>query len=138
MFEPAPLDPREVHEFVDSPRHPASIVSGWVLAGLLGVGGLVTLLIGAAPSTGLVPAGILASTADGLEVLALTLPDPASRLDFFLFANEKDIAYSRRPHPPRAWTATARSATRQTRAGGRVATSQLSFALQEPSPSDCP
>ena len=50
VFEPAPMDPREVHELVDSPRHTASIVSGWVLAGLLGVGGLVALVGGAAPS----------------------------------------------------------------------------------------
>lgn len=50
VFEAAPLDPREAHEFLDSPRHTASIVSGWVLAGLLGVGGLVALVGGAAPS----------------------------------------------------------------------------------------
>lgn len=46
-----------------------------------GPAGVATATAGVAPSTGLVPAGVLASTARGLEVLALTLPDPASPLD---------------------------------------------------------
>jgi hypothetical protein len=42
---------------------------------------VATTTAGVAPSTGLVPAGFLASTADGLEVLALTLPYPDLTLD---------------------------------------------------------
>ena len=88
MFEPAPWTlgkSTSLSILLAIPPHRQRLGVGWPARS--GWAGNATHRRGALH--GLVPAGILASTADGLEVLALTLPDPASRLDFFLFANEK-------------------------------------------------